>query len=299
MSRKNIFDLVKSNYNIIDEIRKIHKIVYHESEFFGIFKIDESTGEEYCARAFSFIQFSREYLYRSLPDVGTCLALDEFIVKADAFLDFYHENDITEDKIINFLEIIENLLFLYFKKEKSLRRRGGIDFYSTPYEELIFLMDTLEKHLGLTIKKTIDRVLLHKKDYKLAKIIDNSTNYDLASELISYSREKNDYISKRKILKHLDIYLEPLIDKAKKNKSIQPVIYKMADDLGFLFNNFSIRHNNSDKDSNDYKQMLENYTEKDYENVYDLTYELILDFLVSNDYINLQGEINKLKSNWQ
>lgn len=160
-------------------------------------------------------------------------------------------------------------------------------------------MDTLEKHLGLTIKKTIDRVLLHKKDYKLAKIIDNSTNYDLASELISYSREKNDYISKRKILKQLDIYLEPLIDKAKKNKSIQPVIYKMADDLGFLFNNFSIRHNNSDKDSNDYKQMLENYTEKDYENVYDLTYELILDFLVSNDYINLQGEINKLKSNWQ
>ena len=60
----------------------------------------------------------------------------------------------------------------------------------------------------------------------------------------------------------------------------------MADDLGCLFNNFDLRHNNSDKNSKDYKAFLDNYTDVDYVKVYDITYDLILNFLVVSYYKN-------------
>ena len=71
--------------------------------------------------------------------------------------------------------------------------------------------------------------------------------------MIRYKREQLDYRGKRKILKQLDRIIEPLIDKVKENETKASLLYKMADDLGCLFNNFDLRHNNSDKDSKDYR----------------------------------------------
>ena len=77
MSRDTIFDLVKKNYSIEREIEKIYKVLYTEI-FFGKFARDRETKKEYCVEDYSFFEFADKFLFNYLPDIGTCLNIEEF-----------------------------------------------------------------------------------------------------------------------------------------------------------------------------------------------------------------------------
>ena len=55
-------------------------------------------------------------------------------------------------------------------------------------------------------------------------------------------------------------------------------------DLSFCLNNFEIRHPNLDSNSKDYKPPLIGYGNDEFEEIYDATYQLMLDALLIDNY---------------
>lgn len=159
MERKNIYDLVKLNYNIYHEISKIHDILTHE-HFFSCSRLESKQDEEKPIRNYLFFEFADKMLFEYLPDKGTCMSLMEFMNDANAILRFGENGNLSEARIINYLEVVENLLNIYFRRYATFKKRNGIDYYVGTYKKVVFLMDELEKYLRITkiIKK--DTVIL-------------------------------------------------------------------------------------------------------------------------------------------
>ena len=158
MSRESIYDIVKNNYNIEREIRKINDLLTYEP-FFSCTKPDAKPNEKPVVN-FRFFDFADRVLFNYLPYKGTCLSLFEFMNNADAVLEFGKYGNLSEYRITNYLEIVENLLNLYFRHQPYLKKNFGFDYYEVPYKQLMFLVEEMEKHLGVTRKVTKDRVLL-------------------------------------------------------------------------------------------------------------------------------------------
>ena len=91
------------------------------------------------------------------------------------------------------------------------------------------------------------------------------------------------------ILKQLDILTEPIADRIKN-------LYKPVNDLDCIFNNFQLRHNNIDKESTDYHEKIALLTEKEFCEIYDVAYELILATLILADYDeNISNKVKNFK----
>lgn len=289
MTRKNIFESIKENYDAHREIKKIYDNLQNY-DMFCIYKKDKLSGEEVFVRSFNFFNCSDSFLFDFLPEKGTCRNLEEFMDYADAKLLFGRNKNLTDERIINFLEVVENLFFLYSKKYRSLKRKFGLDFYIDSYKETRFLMNELEKYFGLSKLEYDDRVIMYKGDPKLDLALLNVAKPELALELIKYKKETKTSIEKRKIIKQLDVLIEPITDVIRKK-------YQIANDLVCILNNFDLRHNNSDPKSNDYKQKVSTLTEKQLCVIYDTAYELILDTLMLDDYdSNIAGKIVSYKA---
>ena len=154
MSRESVYEIVKNNYNLEREIRKINDLLTYEP-FFSCTKPEENKVVNY-----RFFDFADRVLFNYLPFKGTCLSLFEFMNNADAVLEFGKYGNLSEYRITNYLEIVENLLNLYFRRQPYLKKNFGFDYYEVPYKQLMFLVEEMEKHLGVTRKVTKDRVLL-------------------------------------------------------------------------------------------------------------------------------------------
>ena len=159
MSKENIYQIVEKNYSAEKEVRKIHDILTQEI-FFNHTETDKQNHKS--VTTFRFFDFADKVLFPFITEKGTCLGLGEFMARADAILEFGAYGNISEYRIINYIEIIENLLNLYFYNKRVLEKRMGYDIYYTPYNKVVFLMTELERHLCLSKKVKKDKVILEK-----------------------------------------------------------------------------------------------------------------------------------------
>jgi len=123
---------------------------------------------------------------------------------------------------------------------------------------------------------------------------DNST----AIALIEY----NHYVlrgkveEKRKILTVLGSYIEPVL----KSRVLQNAGYKQLEsDVGFMLNNFHVRHNN--KEGAKAQDYIIELNAKQLEEWYDKIYNTILSVIIINEHIPTQNSIADLKFtyNWR
>ncbi|MCH5157363.1 MAG: hypothetical protein J1G02_05790 [Clostridiales bacterium] len=166
MSKENIYQLVEKNYSPEKEVRKIHDILTQEI-FFNHTATDDQGHK--AVTTFRFFDFADKVLFPFIQDKGTCLGLAEFMARADAILEFGDCSNLSTYRITNYLEIVENLLNLYFYHKRTIERKMGYDIYYTPYNKVVFLMTELEKYLKLTKSVKKDKVLLQKLDIKIRK----------------------------------------------------------------------------------------------------------------------------------
>ena len=159
MSKQNIYEIVEKNYKIENEIRKIQEILTQEDFFFYTRKLDK---EHKAVTNYRFYDFADKVLYPFVEEKNTCLSLAEFMSRADAIPEFDEEGKISEYRAANFIEIIENLLNIYFYRIKYFRKKRNFELYSAPYERVVFLMTVLEQHLGLIKKVKRGKVILEK-----------------------------------------------------------------------------------------------------------------------------------------
>lgn len=157
MSKENIYQLVEKNYSTEKEIRKIHDILTQET-FFSYTRTDDKKHKS--VTTYRFFDFADKVLFQFVQDRGTCLSLAEFMSRAEAILEFGEYGNVTDSRIINYLEIVENLLNIYFKNRRYFQKKRGIDIYTMPYNKVVFLMTELEKRLKLTKKVRRGKVIL-------------------------------------------------------------------------------------------------------------------------------------------
>ena len=159
MSKENIYQIVEKNYNITNEIRKIHDILTLEN-FFCYTRTNDN--QHTAMITYRFFDFADKVLFEFIQEKGTCLSLAEFMARADAILEFGEQGNISEYRIANYLEIVENLLNIYFSHIKYFKKKRGFEIYSNAYDKVVFLMTVLENHLHLTKRVKKDKVILEK-----------------------------------------------------------------------------------------------------------------------------------------
>ena len=276
MARKNIFQLVEENYDIQDEIKKIVTLL-HDSIYF-------TNG----LREYTLIDIVEKYFFEDWKYRGTCLDLDEYFKRARAEISLEKEN--AEDEIVNFLEVVENFLALYFHAGKKLKQNEGITSYTELKSELIFLVDTLEKRMGLLIREYKDRVILYPKNAPLEKVIDLCPDEDVQWELIRYVREELSLSEKRKSLAYLATNLNIEKDKNETDEHIKQLVRKAEN----ILNNLHIRHNN--KTGKWENQALKELDEADAIALCDMVYNEMLTIVLlreHKEYDKVYTEFNK------
>lgn len=226
MSRKNIFQLVEENYDIQLEIKKINKLFNCEEYF--------QEGVIY----YSLKELVETHLFSNWRYKGTCLDLDEYFTRANATI--LKSGDTEEDNIINFLEVVENFIKLYFDNSMDLYNEYEIKYFNefkTVFSELI---KTLEKRMGLTKREYKDHVIIYPENAPLEIVVDLFEDEDVQWELIRYVREDLSLSEKRKVLAYLatNLYIEE--DSNEQDEHLKAVIKK----AGNILNNLHIRHNN-------------------------------------------------------
>ena len=227
MSRKNIFQLVEENYDIQSEIKKINKLFSAEYYF-----------EENALMYHSLEKIIKEYLFDDWKYRGTCISIAEYLERANAAV--ANKGIVTEEQIINNLEVMENFVKLYFDNSGNLFEEYKIKYYAGLDTVFCELINTLEKRMGLTTREYKDRVIIYPKNAPLEKVVDLCDDEDVQWELIRYVREDLSLSEKRKTLAYLatNLYIEE--DSKEKDEHIKELIKK----AGNILNNLHIRHNN-------------------------------------------------------
>lgn len=264
MARKNIFQLVEENYDIQSEIRKINNL-FDEEDYFttGLFN-------------YNFRELIVEHLFDDWKYRGTCITLEEYFKRANA--ECSNRNTLTEEQIINNLEVMENFIKLYFDNDNNLLDKYEIKYYTkfkTVFGELI---STLEKRLGLTKRKYKDKVILYPKNAPLEKVVDLCEDEDVQWELIRYVREDLSLSEKRKSLAYLatNLYIEE--DSKETDEHTKELIKK----AGNILNNLHIRHNN--KTGKWENQVIKDLNEADAISLCDMVYNEMLTIVLLREH---------------
>lgn len=113
MARK-ILNLLKTTMMYLQKLKKIYNNL-ENYDMFGMYKVGRFSREEKFVCAYKFFDFCDRYLFRFLPEIGTYRDIDEFMEYADAELSFGKNKNLSEERIINFLEVLENLFYIFFK----------------------------------------------------------------------------------------------------------------------------------------------------------------------------------------
>lgn len=278
MARKNTFQLVEENYDIPSEIRKINDLFYTKQYF--------STPQGNRA----FDKFLDKYLFSKWKYRDTCLAVDEYIQRAKADIPNNKHITLTEEQVINNLEVMENFLKLFFDNADALYDDYGIEWYTDLETVFWHLIKIMEKRMGLTVREYKDRIVLYLKNAPLEKVIDLCDDEDVQWELIRYVREDLTLNDKRKSLAYLatNLYIEK--DDSETDEHIKQLIRKAEN----ILNNLHIRHNN--KTGKWENNVLEGLDEKDAISLCDMVYNEMLTIVLlreHKEYDKVYTEFNK------
>lgn len=281
--KMDIFKILDEKFKLEEKIKNLSLLLLDTRYFF------------YNCRSFSFEAIFDGLYFKLWKYSNGCISLKEFkeVIgirnTEDPFVREYYfpENTVAA---IKFLQYAYNATY-YVKKmiaNDSHRYLG---------EEVDNFFKSFDNSFNYIISKIGQEVIKNpSEDYYILVPKNNKTEkcaqvqdktevafllYDFISEL-----HVGDYKKKREILKLLANEIEPKIEVFLKAHPSGPV-HDIFKNLSSCFNNFNIRHNNSDpKKKNYYHKELDAFTEKDYEEIYDVTYDLILDAILLDEYQN-------------
>lgn len=212
----------------------------------------------------------------------TAISIDDFISECSRewenpslmALLFYCE------MIINLLEIME---IKPWTNVKAITLRERI------LENINLLLDKS----GYSTDKGSDGIIsIVKKDALASAVIEDLTELDVASAVLSYNRieTKGDIEGKRKLLFAIGKHVEPIIQRYREFEGLK---YDVADDVRFGLNNLHVRHNN--EEGKVAKPMLKQLSATKLESAYDDLYRSMLLLIELEKYPEAHERIKKLR----
>lgn len=162
------------------------------------------------------------------------------------------------------------------------------------------LRERIQENINLILDKTgycIDKgsdgiISIVKKDALASAVIEDLTEVDVASAVLSYNRiESNgDLEGKQKLLFIIGKHVEPIIQRYKEFEGLK---YDVADDVRFGLNNLHVRHNN--EEGKVAKPMLKQLSAVELESAYDDLYRSMLLLIELEKYPEAHERIKKLR----
>ena len=280
MMRKNIFQLVEENYDIQSDIIEINRLFFEEKYF-----------SDACAYEYSLKDLIDGFLFVKWNYHDTSTTVEGFMRRVNADIDYENTNQkISEEKIVNNLETIDNFIKLYRDNLNNLYPKHRIRCYSDYFNVFCKIIDILEKRMGLLRREYKDKVILYPKNVVLEKALEKVSDEDVQWELIRYTREDLTLEQKKKTLNYLSTNLSIQKDNTEKNAYLKELLDKSCN----ILNNLHIRHNN--KSGRNKNEILEKITNKEQEQLCDMLYDMMLNILIVRDLRKYEAVYNKFNS---
>lgn len=201
----------------------------------------------------SFRDICSQNMYR-LPFKGTCISLNDFD-KSHGFNFTKEPKNFDINYLINYCEYIYNIA--------SYNCNLGLGLYSYDGKDFVKQINLVINQIGyMKVKQKAFTILVPKS--QPAIVVSEILPSDLSYKVIEYNHHsmKGDLERKRATLKLLADQLESSKDELK------GINKQLKDDLFYMLNNISIRHNNAEK--------IKDISESKLEEWYDYAYELSL-----------------------
>ncbi len=228
-----------------------------------------------------------------LPFRGTCLSLDDF----DEFYGYYFEkvpSNVDIDYLVTFCEYTYNLAVnsqsvgsdpLGLGIVESYNMIQPIRAYILQVMKVIDVIGYMENRQGIIV----DFCPKDQAAISVAETVDSELSY----KVIEYNHHsmKGDLNRKKEIIIALSNQLEAQKDK------LSQIDSSLKSDLFYLFNNISLRHNNSDISSKYFHQYVANMKDEDLEQWYDETYQMCLLAFLELEQVDRKKRVKQLKSN--
>lgn len=217
---------------------------------------------------------------------GTCLSLEEFDSK-HGFTFVENPTDFTIDTLVSLCEYIYNMMVAY-------QCSGLYGFMQSPINTQFYLqqIDIVIEAIGYMRTQQDNFTIFVEKSpaaISVAEIVPQEISY----KVISYNHYsmKGNIQAKRETLRLLANLLEP------QRKELESIDKAFTSDLFFAFNNFTIRHNNSDPtDTTKYKKAVAELPDEQLETVYDEVYQMCLLAFLRLDYNKNKQIIDIIKT---
>ncbi len=282
MSRKNIFEIINSNYNIVDEINKIINL-YNDD------LVTYKNGS--WSRETTTLQ--NIFDYKILPNWkqrGAFLNIDEILKKLN--IPKYFDNNSFWDinDIINLLEIYNNIIYLLIKKLNITNN----NYYKLDnrFNLLVENIKLLLDHLNYEFKifENEEKVILIPKN-PAATAVAEISDEETAMAILMYNHHtlKGDLETKRHLLNSIAREYEPLLSKP--IDGFKDYFVKAAN----MLNNLDIRHNN--KEGKHKNNLVINLENNELEKWYDELYQLLLFCVLIKDNIERKNNIEEFLKN--
>ena len=281
MKRTSALDLMRRNYNIQVEAEKLKQF------FFEVPMFKRSNFLSSSNETFTYSAFFDDLI---LPDWKFCqtfVTTKEMFLQNDLYIDF--SKKYTDEQLINFIEIMVNILNVKFNRE-FISRNYNLVVVENNYKLIIKILNAMIKNLGLDEKKDPEGwIVLIPKNETLDLVIDGFKPVT-QWEIISYLKIKSgDLEAKRKQLAHLATEL--YIEQDSKEKGYLP-FETIMNECTLILNNLHIRHNNeTGKWEND---VLKNIDNNDAIEFCDILYNKMMQIVLMRKDLKNQSKIDNL-----
>lgn len=282
MVRKNIFEILKSQYNINREFEKI-TILFEDK----CIQHSQNVGfNRYRTVCYSLENMIDE-IFPTWKGRGTCISCKNMRQEL-GINDVHKKTNFTEDYILTSLEYYKNIFILFINKVAP-----SLDQYAYSYSNSFCMLDSnmnkLLDHLNYEqhVLEKEDRVILVPKNPAATAVAEISSK-DTAFAILKYHHAslKGQQEEKRQLLLSIANEYEPLFKK--------PIdgFKDYFDKATNMLNNMNIRHNN--KSGNNKKDLVAQMSNDELEKWYDELYQLLLFCILIKDNKDRKDKIDVL-----
>jgi len=259
--------------SFIKESKKIQRILSERERFYKT-----SYGD------FSFFEFV-EHCFRSLPLSGNYIGSIEYMSNND-FADCYSIED--------FCLLCEKVVSLLYQTLSLARRNATVNFNilenKTEQVMKVIKFDLQRSGFKIDFQKTDsfgEVAIVYPSDFLVMK--STEAEPELAESIINYSRPslQGNLVEKEK---HLHFIIKGVEHIAQDKTFRYPEIAEQAETI---FNMFHIRHDNiKGKVKNN---LLEKMSNKELEEIFDMGYQLSLELLILDNFMNIDKKVTDLR----
>lgn len=282
MGRKNIFEVLKANNGIEEDVERIEHLFSSEPLL--------NDNRNYRNQDYTLKKFVDYFCFDDWKNRGHCIDMEDFLKTVDyrAYCRRAKLGDI--DAFFGFVEIVFNC---WKRAELYINAEDNIDYYSNFYHLYDIMVDCLSHYNYTAVYDESTEQVLVIEDNPAITAVAEIAEPQLSLNVLKYNHYtlRGNIDKKKSILLALGAGLEP------KRKILAGINSTLEDGVFFMLNSLNIRHNNLSPGNKHYKEFVSQMSNETLESWYDELYQMVLLAFLELDQIERNSKVKALKAN--